>query len=82
VAVKFKLKRNCIMMVALAIGLNVVTHGVYTLKVIFSETYSSVISNEQEKLRISALPLYFPTLFLLQFDEFGYSDSVIRKHVN
>ena len=47
---------------------------------IFFGDYSSVMINDDSKLQMMAKPLYYPTPFLLNIHDNGYSDSFILSN--
>lgn len=80
VALKYKISRRGLFLMAFFIAANVVIHGVYTLKVIFSEDYYDVVQSQQDKVDLFGRIFMYPSFFLLAFDDFGYSDNFILEN--
>ena len=68
-------------MVLVAVLLNVVIHGAYTIKVVFSNDYE-VLANQDSKMSLVYKLLYMPTPLLLFFDVNGASDAYLMKNAN
>lgn len=59
--------------------LNSALHGGYTLRIIFSERYEVTTMSADERIYYTLKPMYLPSAALLNFEHFGYSDSILKQ---
>lgn len=80
-SISIGVSRRYMTMVLVAVLLNVVIHGAYTIKVVFSNDYE-VLANQDSKMSLVYKLLYMPTPLLLFFDVNGASDAYLMKNAN
>lgn len=73
-AIKFSMNSKLILMIVFAVGLNTITHGIYTINVIFSPKYD-IYANDTIKTSMALKLLFFPSPILAAHELVGYSDD-------